>query len=352
VFVRDRVAGTTERVSVADDESQLVDDSGQLAFSPLNGTGRGAISDDGRYVVFVSRAANVVGEHFAGDNVYVRDLVAGATELVNVALDGTPADSGHVPDMSPDGRFITFYSRATDLVPVPPEQFRESHIYVRDRTLDVTERVSVKSDETFGNFQPNIWSGISGDGRYVVFASEASDLVPGDTNGTSDIFLRDRLLGTLDLVSRTHDDKQTAPPPGGSASSHTADLSDDGRYVAFVSGANNLIPADGNGLVTDLFTRFVLAPIVARATPSMVGPGPTQLTVHGTRFLPGATVDILGAGVALDGFTRVDESRLLVDVTVAADAAPGVRFLRVTNPGTGPGASRGGFDVCACFTVG
>ncbi|HEX5095545.1 MAG TPA: hypothetical protein VFX21_06000, partial [Acidimicrobiia bacterium] len=86
-------------------------------------------------------------------------------------------------------------------------------------------------------------------------------------------------------------------------------------------------------------------------TPSSIGPGPSQLTVAGARFLPGVTVAFAGGGITVDSVTRVDASTLLVDVTVANGVAPGGHTLGVTNPGTGPGAGAGGSKFCECISV-
>jgi hypothetical protein len=141
-----------------------------------------------------------------------------------------------------------------------------------------------------------------------------------------------------------------SPPPAG-AFSRVPSISDDGRYVAFSSQADNLVPGDTNGLITDVFTRFVLAPIVEDASPPTLGAGPSTLTISGARFFSGVTVTVSGGGVAVDGVTRLDESTLLVDVTVADDAAPGSRTMGVANAGTGPGANAGGSTLCACLMV-
>ncbi len=128
-------------------------------------------------------------------------------------------------------------------------------------------------------------------------------------------------------------------------------MSDDGRYIAFSSQADNLVPGDTNGVVTDVFTRFVLAPIIDNVSPSSIGPGPTQLTVLGDRFLPGVNVAVSGSGVTVGNVTRINASTLLVDVTVADGTAAGVRTVRVTNPGTGPGTGAGGTTPCKCLSI-
>jgi hypothetical protein len=145
-------------------------------------------------------------------------------------------DSGILtdPTMSSDGRFIAFDSAAANLV--TGDANGQVDVFVRDRRAGTTELVSVDS----AGHQGNGWSwdpSISGDGRFVVFDSLASNLVPGDTNGSYDIFLRDRLLGTTERVS--------IGPEGVQANSDSFDpvISADGSCVAFESFARNLTAA-------------------------------------------------------------------------------------------------------------
>src|SRR5690606_39515866 len=131
-----------------------------------------------------------------------------------------------------------FYSIATNLV--PGDTNGASDIFVHDRQTGVTERVSVASDgaQADGN---SLMASISADGRFVGFQSVASNLVPGDTNGNNDVFVHDRQTGVTQRVSVASDGAQ------GNAISTTASISADGRYVAFQSSATNLVPGDTNG---------------------------------------------------------------------------------------------------------
>ncbi|WP_461163109.1 HYR domain-containing protein [Arthrobacter sp. R4-81] len=242
VFVRDRVTGSTERVSVASDGSQAE----YASFQP-------AISADGRYVAFWSQADNLVpGDTNRASEVFVRDRVAGSTERVSVASDGTQSDSGHslVPAISADGRYVAFWSFASNLAAGDTNGVQD--VFVRDRATGSTERVSVASDG--GQATGGVAGGsismptISADGRYVAFESLAENLVPGDTNGAHDAFVRDRVEGSTERVSVAAD--------GGSGSGRSvqAAISADGRYVAFGSLADNLVPGDTNGAY-DVFVR-------------------------------------------------------------------------------------------------
>ena len=165
-------------------------------------------------------------------------------ERVSVADDGTQGnDVSSVLSISADGRYVAFTSNASNLVPGDTNGFGD--IFVYDRQTDTIERVSVASDGTQGNDR-SVAPSISADGRYVAFVSYASNLVPGDTNGASDIFVYDRQTDTIERVSLAADGTE------GDRASDSPSISADGRYVAFVSYASNLVSGDTNG-ETDVF---------------------------------------------------------------------------------------------------
>ncbi len=208
-------------------------------------SGTPAISADGRFVAFVSSAANLVPNDTNGKaDVFVRDLLLGTTEIVSISTDGTQGnDDASYPAISADGRIVAFTSRANNLVPNDTNGWWD--IFVRDRQTGITERVSVSSTGEQANhfsFQPSL----SADGNLVCFVSPASNLVTGDTNGVKDIFVRDRQLGTTERVSVSSSgeeaDRQTT----------IGVISADGSCVAMVSYATNLAPGD-TGLYSDLF---------------------------------------------------------------------------------------------------
>nr|MDJ0954993.1 S-layer homology domain-containing protein [Acidimicrobiia bacterium] len=193
VFVHDRVLGSTERVSVSSDGAQGDDQSA----SP-------SISDDGRYVAFDSWASTLVeGDIFLGDDgidVFVHDRVLGLTERVSVASDGAPGDrSSLYPSISDDGRYVAFYSSASNLVADDTNDVGD--VFVHDRVLGLTERVSVASDRIEGIYDASRFSSISGNGRYVTFAVR-SDLAAGDTNNREDVYVaaRSMFIDTADSV--------------------------------------------------------------------------------------------------------------------------------------------------------
>jgi len=228
IFVHDRNTGTIERVSV--------DGSGTQANS---NSYRPSISADGRYVAFESDASNLVaGDSNSLIDIFVHDRNTGVTELLSVDSSGTQANSVSLnPSISDDGRYIAFESSATNLV--VGDSNGRSDIFVHDRNTGVTERVSVDSSGTQGNFA-SLQAAISGDGKFVSFQSSASNLVTGDSNGSRDIFVHNRNTAVTERVSVDSSGSQT------NNYSELPSISDDGRYVAFISFASNLVSGDSN----------------------------------------------------------------------------------------------------------
>lgn len=230
VFVHDRATGATDRVSVATGGAQAVG----YSATP-------AISADGRFVAFGSDASNlVVGDTNGDADVFVHDRATGATGRVSVASDGAQGDNGsYNPTISADGRHVAFGSHATNLVPTDTNGAGD--VFVHDRSSGATSRVSVASDgeESSGS---HFWEpAISGDGWFVTFVSDAADLVPGDTNRQRDAFVHDRSTGATTRVSVASDGTQA------DLFSFVSVISADGRFVAFGSDATTLVPDDSNG---------------------------------------------------------------------------------------------------------
>jgi archaellum component FlaF (FlaF/FlaG flagellin family) len=236
VFVHEMVNGSTTRVSV--------DSNGMQA---NNGSYDPVISSDGRWVAFMSIATNLVpGDTNGFQDVFVHDRLTGATTRVSVDSGGTQANGLSVlPSISSDGRYVSFESAATNLVPGDTNGFRD--IFVRDRVSGMTTRASLASSGAQGNGY-SAYSAISADGRYVAFYSEATNLVPGDTNGFGDVFVHDMVTGTTTRVSVSSNGAQ------GNGGSAFPAISADGRYVAFWSHASNLVLGDTNG-ANDVFVH-------------------------------------------------------------------------------------------------
>jgi len=236
VFRKDLATGITTRVST--------DSAGAQGNGESNSA---AITSDGRYVVFASLASNFAsGDLNAAGDIFVKDLSYGTTTRVSTASSGTASNDASVhPSVSDDGRYVVFSSDATNLVATDTNLVRD--VFLKDRQSGVTTRLSV----TTAGVQATDASGapsISGDGRYVVFRSDAANLVTGDTNNDADIFLRDLTDGTITRVSTT-----AAGVEANDESAHPA-LSRDGRYVVFASEATNLVAGDINGF-RDVFVK-------------------------------------------------------------------------------------------------
>lgn len=231
VFIHDRKKGTTNRVSVsskgreADDNSYVV-----------------GVSDDGRRVAFVSFADNLVPDdtNEVGDAfVYDRD----AKKLVRASVSSTEKEAfegGFATDLSPDGRYVVFYSWDDDLVPGDTNE--SSDVFVRDLREGTTLRVSLADDESQANNYSHNEAQISADACLVTFDSGASNLVEGDTNGHNDVFVRDRCNGTTERLSVRPDGTE------GNADSARPRISADGSHVAFATEATNLGGNDSNEL--------------------------------------------------------------------------------------------------------
>lgn len=228
VFLHDRTTDLTQRVSVSSNEVEANDESD----SP-------SLNANGTLVAFDSEASNLVPDDTNdADDVFVRDVLAGTTELVSVNNRENQGNaSSFSPDISPTGRWVAFSSTASNLVRGDTNQTTD--IFVRDRLEGSTERVSVASDGT----EANGFSGapsISDSGRYVAFNSFANNLVAGDDNGQVDVFLHDRVTGETTLVSRSATGERSDGFSGIPA------ISGNGRYVAFLSQATNLVEGDDN----------------------------------------------------------------------------------------------------------
>jgi Tol biopolymer transport system component len=206
-----------------------------------------AVSEDGRYVAFSSPASTLVaGDANSTFDVFVTDRRSGLIEMVSVSGSGQGGDDFSLsPEITPDGRVVGFNSAATNLVPGDTNGFGDA--FVHDRETGRTVRVSIGLDGAEPN-GPTFAPELSADGRLAVFDSDASNLVPGDDNGTTDVFVHDLQSGETTLVSALPDG---SPSDGYSAEST---ISGDGRYVAFHSTSDRLTEGDDDGL-TDVFVR-------------------------------------------------------------------------------------------------
>jgi Tol biopolymer transport system component len=244
------------------------------------------ISADGRYVAFSSRATNLVTGQVDTSNtgdVFLYDRTTGGMSLVShQAGDPLHATNGssslaQMLGMTPDGRWILFPSRGTNLVSGQTDTNAGDDLFLYDRTTgDVTlVSRSAAAPATTANaatVQQGI-PAISPDGRYVAFLSPATDLVPGqiDTNGQDDVFVFDRLSGTVTLVSH----QSGSPATAGNGRTTLALFSEDGLYLTFASVANDLVPGQSGVLQSDPFlyelSTGTLSLLPAGATPQLSG---------------------------------------------------------------------------------
>lgn len=240
--------GTYTRISVDSNEIQA----NAMSY-------RGRISANGRFIAFDSEAANLVAGDMNGQgDVFLRDLQLGTTALVSTTAGGEQANGGSgTPVISADGRYVAFESGATNLAALPDSN-GFTDIYVKDTQTGAVTRASISSTGAEPNNESEVLS-ISGDGRYIVFDSNADNLVLNDTNGHGDIFVRDVQTNTTLGISVT-----------GNSGGFDASISLDGNYVVFNSTSTNFVLDDTNGRA-DVFVYSMLTGQIVRASVSSSG---------------------------------------------------------------------------------
>jgi Tol biopolymer transport system component len=271
----------------------LVNGSNAIASVNTNGIGgnnvsqHSSMSATGRFVAFSSSATNLVsGDTNASVDIFVRDMVAGTTERVSVDAGGAQGfGESDWPVLSGDGRFVAFASNIAALAPGDGNADGWD-VFLKDRATGAIERVSVSSAGVGGNGNSSTeirGVALTPDARFVAFSSVSTNLVPGDTNNTSDIFLRDRQLGTTRRVSVATGGGQASAAP--SFGSYGVALSDDGRFVAFSSGSNSFTPLDTT-LGFDIFVHDTLLDVTTFESEALPG-GPFDLS----SFYPSLSAD-------------------------------------------------------------
>jgi Tol biopolymer transport system component len=266
IFVHDRMTGATSRVSVAQGGAQAT----RTSLNP-------AMSHDGRYVAFDNTGSLVSGDTNAASDVYVRDLVTGTTTRESVSAAGGQGSRGSaVPALSGDGMRVAFESGATNLVPGDTNNRKD--VFVRDRSVPTTLRVSVGAGGAWGDGDSSN-AAIAASAPMVAFESLATNLVPGDTNAVGDVFVHDMTAGMTTRVSVASDGTQA------NGRSTRAAMSADGSVVAFESLASNLVPGDTNG-ASDVFVHDRTSGVTTRVS---VGTGGTQ--GGGGSFVPAVSAD-------------------------------------------------------------
>ncbi|MEM6979881.1 MAG: GEVED domain-containing protein, partial [Planctomycetota bacterium] len=229
IFLHDRETGHTTRISTSSSQAQA----NGYSYQP-------SISSDGRFVAFASVATNLVTESVNGfENIYVKDLSNNTLTLASSGIGNAAGNaSSYGPSMSGDGRFVTFYSFASNLV--TGDTNGRSDVFLNDLSNGT---LSLISTDTFGNqgSENSYYPSISDDGRYIAFESRADNLHDDDSDQLADVFVKDAIDGSLELISTSD-----AGVKGNSDSSNPL-IDGTGRNVAFHSYASNLIPNDVNG---------------------------------------------------------------------------------------------------------
>lgn len=240
IFVRDRQSSLTQRVSLSSLGVQANDDSGNPS-----------ISDDGRFVAFTSAASNLVDDDINDKlDVFVHDRMTGLTEVASISSSGAIANANaFLPKLSANGRFVVFSSRASNLV--NGDINTNGDIFVHDRQTRLTELASVSSTGMRGNGN-SFYPSISANGQFVMFTSTASNLVDGDVNDSEDAFVHDRNSGLTEIVSKSSSGEQGNGDLNQNFIEST--ISAGGRFVTYASAASNLVDGDNNG-DTDIFVH-------------------------------------------------------------------------------------------------
>ncbi|MEM7335685.1 MAG: cadherin-like domain-containing protein [Chloroflexota bacterium] len=221
-------------------------DANGASFAPV-------ISDDGFVVAFHSRATNLIGSDDTNNFDDVFTYQNDTMRRISVHSDGSEGN-GHstFPSLSQDGRYVAFQSAATNLV--DDDLNGVTDIFVHDREMDLTVRVSVNNegDEANGSsFSPEI----SGNGRYITFYSEATNLAPNDTNSSLDVFVYDIVLKEISRVSIASNGTQGNNQTGSANGAFAPSISDDGDYITFDADFDNLVEGDTNAQF-DVFVHY------------------------------------------------------------------------------------------------
>lgn len=284
-----------------------------------------ALTPDGRFVAFVSNGRDLVTNEVNGEfQVCVRDLLSGSTKLVSADAEGAGFGNGEsaIPILTSDGRFVLFDSQSDALV--GDDQNNAFDVFVRDTAAGMTELISRRdaavAADTGNNFSAIAANAdvVSSDGRFVVFESLATNLVPGDTNGFQDVFIRDLQTGTNGLVSVNAFGTGSANGPSANPS-----ISANGRYVLFTSTAENLVANDTNKL-EDVFVRDLAA-----GTTLLVSVGTNGMSAERASSSPSISAD--GRWVAFQTTPR--RSAVSDDIFIRDLAASTTTLLSTNIPG-------------------
>ncbi|MGI0491461.1 Calx-beta domain-containing protein [Alkalinema pantanalense CENA528] len=271
IYVWDRATGNLILGSVSATGTQAGDNSSD---APV-------LSANGQYLAFSSLASNLVatGDTNGALDIYWRDLDSANPSRLISQVGGVVGNSSSLnPVMSDDGKTIVFVSSATNLIANDTNNRADAFAYnIDSQVLSLVTRQQGVTPPTVGDSGTQS-PAISGDGKFVFFSSDATNLVPQDTNGVEDVFFTDLTTGAVSLVSRAT--RTSVTGNGNSEVTANQSISTDGRYVVFTSSVDKLVSGDTNG-VTDIFLRDVTLPssdpnaikLVSRTTTGNAGNG-------------------------------------------------------------------------------
>lgn len=281
-----------------------------------------AVDPSGRFVAFLSTATNLVPNQLAGDyHLYLRDTIGGSTSLLDADTNdaGSPVSAAAVPSFTPDFRFVAF--ECADASLVPNDRNRDYDVFLRDLAAGTNELISAH-DPNLPSLTPNGPSTISlnpvsSNGQLIAFASEADNLVPNDTNGCRDVFVRDLVNGTTTIVSAATNGY------GADGPSFDPAISPDGRYVAFTSRADNLVAGDTNKAL-DVFVRDLESGSTTLVSVNTNGTGPGNFDSFAPVISSGGRYVLFrsrAANLAPGSFTSMSENLFLADLEAPATYA-------------------------------
>jgi hypothetical protein len=263
-------ANALYRYDTQEGTTQWIDANTYSPSTPNNITTYPRLTPDGNSVTFESLGEGLVANDYNHVyNVFACNVAAGTAELISVHAPSLSSPISDGPStvtancISTNGRYVAYYSEADNLVPNDTNGFGD--VFVRDTLAGSNYLVSVSNSGTGSGNNLSYQPAISGTGRYVAFTSYSSNLVANDTNNVSDIFLRDLQSNTTTLVSTS------ASGGAGNGPSSSPVLSADGRYVLFRSYAGNLISPGASNTLANLFWRDTQAGITRALTTAGVG---------------------------------------------------------------------------------
>jgi Tol biopolymer transport system component len=274
---------------------------------------------------------------------------SGCSWTIRASVSGSGAEGNGIdPVLSGDGRYVVFQSNASNLVPGDANNLPD----ISPTSVQVEVRVLDRDTRTTQTVAVSVSSSFAlttgediSDDGRYVVCSTDEAHVPEDTNGTEDVYERDLVVNRTFLAGRS------ALREVGQRGASAGDISDDGRYIAFHSLSANLVAADTHDDL-DVFVRAFPQPEPRSATSSSVARGTTTtISIEGDYLLPSSQIAITGAGVSVDSVAWASDHQLDATISVAPDAATGSRGVLVTIAGTGAGHDRGAIGGCGCLTI-